>query len=301
MPELPEVETTVKGLQQKVLKRTFIDVWSDWGKMVRLRQGFGGQVKRSGDFEIFKKELKGKKIKKVWRRAKNVIFELSDGYSLLVHMKMTGHLLCGIWIMKDGKYQSLEDGPLREKMNDYLHIIFFLDDGKMIALSDMRKFAKVELWKTQELLQSAEFTGWGPEPLEKSFTFSKFKQVLKGKRGKVKQVIMEPRVIAGIGNIYASEALWWARIHPKKDVSQLSEKELTLLCGAIKKVLAIGIEFGGESFADYRNVDGQKGHFDGKRKVYKKEKQPCARCKTAIQRLMFGGRSAFFCPLCQKM
>src|SRR3989344_2632499 len=178
MPELPEVETTVKGLQERVLNRTFIDAWSDWKKI----------VKRPKDFEIFKKELKGKKIQRVWRRAKNVIFELSSGYSLLVHMKMTGHLLCGTWSMKHGTWVASEDGPLKEKINGFLHMIFFLDDGRMIALSDMRKFAKVELWKTDELFNGKEFLAWGPEPLEKSFTFEKFQALFKNKKGKVKQV-----------------------------------------------------------------------------------------------------------------
>src|SRR3989344_1162994 len=249
MPELPEVETTVKGLQERVLNRTFIDAWSDWKKI----------VKRPKDFEIFKKELKGKKIQRVWRRAKNVIFELSSGYSLLVHMKMTGHLLCGTWSMKHGTWVASEDGPLKEKINGFLHMIFFLDDGRMIALSDMRKFAKV------------------------------------------KQVIMVPQFIAGIGNIYASEALWWAKIHPAKDISQLSVKELKSLYTAIKKVLSLGVEFGGDSFSDYRDVDGKKGEFEGAKKVYQREKQKCFRCKTLIKKIKIAQRSSFYCPSCQKL
>ncbi len=291
MPELPEVETTVKGLNKKVLSRAFVDVWSDWKKM----------VKRPRDFELFKKQLKGKKIKRIWRRAKNVIFELSDGYSLLVHMKMTGHLMVGQWRMVGKKWQPVKKGPMEEKINMYLHFIWFLDDGQMIALSDLRKFAKVELWKTDEFLNAKEFKSWGPEPLEKSFIFSKLKEALKNKKGKIKQVIMVPEVIAGIGNIYSSEALWWAKIHPQKDVSKLSEKELKALYNAIKKVLLAGVRLGGESFADYRNIYGEKGNFDDERKVYKREKEKCSRCKTPIVRLKFGGRSAFFCPACQKL
>ena len=289
MPELPEVETTVKGLNSKGLNRTFVDVWSDWKKM----------VKRPKSFDVFKKELQSKKIIKVWRRAKNVIFELSGGYSLLVHQKMTGHLLHGVWNMEHGTWVPAKRGPLDEKINLFIHLLFTLDNGQMIALSDLRKFAKAELWGTQDLLK--ELSNLGPEPLEKSFTFEKFKEVLKGKKGKVKQVIMVPEIIAGIGNIYSSEALWWAKIHPVKDVSKLSEKELRLLYEAIKKVLLTGVRLGGESFSDYRNVDGKKGHFDDERKVYKREKQKCQRCGTLIQRLKFGGRSAFFCPQCQKL
>ena len=137
MPELPEVETTVRGLNKKVLKRTFIDVWSDWEKI----------VKKPKDFEQFKKEIKNKKIKKIWRRAKNIIFDLSDGYSLLVHQKMTGHLLVGKWNMKNGTWTPTKKGPLNDPYNRFLHLIFFFDNGKMMALSDARKFAKLNYGK----------------------------------------------------------------------------------------------------------------------------------------------------------
>lgn len=291
MPELPEVETTVRGLEKKVLNRAFIDVWSDWKKI----------VKRPADFELFKKELKNKKIKRIWRRAKNVIFDLTDNYSLLVHQKMTGHLLYGTWNVEHETWVPTERGPLDEKINLFIHIIFFLDDGEMIALSDVRKFAKVELWKTKDLLSSEGFKDLGPEPLEKSFTFEKFKECLKNKKGKVKQVIMDQDVISGVGNIYASEALWWAKIHPQKDISKLSKRELELLYQAIRKVLLLGVKLGGESFSDYRNVEGKKGEFDTERKAYKREGQKCFRCKKVIERLKFAGRSAFFCPKCQKL
>lgn len=291
MPELPEVETTVKGLRQKVLNRTFVDVWSDWKKMVKRPQGF----------EVLQRTLKGKKIRRIWRRAKNVIFDLSDGYSLLVHQKMTGHLMVGKWKLDDERWRPLAKGPLEESTNLFIHILFTLSDGTMIALSDLRKFGKVELWKTEELLNSKEFKKLGPEPLDKSFTFEAFKERLKGKRGKIKHVLMNPEVIVGVGNIYANEALWWARIHPTKEVANLDDKELKLLYEAVKNVLMKGIEMGGESFADYRNVEGEKGNFDSERRAYKRERQPCYRCKTLIKRIIFNGRSAFFCPSCQQL
>ncbi|MBI1866298.1 MAG: hypothetical protein HYS02_00850 [Candidatus Staskawiczbacteria bacterium] len=313
----------------RVLKRTFINVWSDWEKT----------IKKPKDFKVFKKLIKGKKIIKIWRRAKNIIFNLSEGYSLLIHQKMTGHLMVGEWKLKkpfgvghsaelsrspQGKWQPIKKGPLEEKINTFLHVIFFLDNppshkasngqgAKMLALSDVRKFAKIELWKTEELLNSEDFNKLGPEPLDKSFTFKKFKETLQckkslppayrqagaGRQGKVKQVLMNPEVIAGIGNIYSNEALWWSKINPQKNVSELKLKELKLLYDSIKKVLLAGIRLRGESFSDYRDVDGKKGHFDEERKVYKREKEKCSRCGTVIKRLKFGGRSAFFCPNCQ--
>ena len=289
MPELPEVETTVKGLQEKVLQRTFIDVWTDWEKT----------IKRPKPFALFKEELKGKKIIRIWRRAKNVIIDLAGGYSLLIHMKMTGHLMVGKWRLEGKRWKPLAPGPLDEPTNLFIHVMWMLDNGQMMALSDLRKFAKVELWKTDELVKELEKLG--PEPLEKSFTFEKFKERISRKKGKVKIVIMDPVVLVGVGNIYASEALWWAKIHPTKDVLKLADSELKKLYEAIKKVLLLGVKLGGESFADYRKIDGTKGDFDDERRAYKREKQPCYRCKTPIARLKFGGRSAFYCPSCQKL
>lgn len=299
MPELPEVQTTVNGLNKKVLNRTFVDVWSDWQKT----------IKKPESFLQFKKQLKNKKIKKIWRRAKNIIFDLSGGCSLLVHQKMTGHLLVGNWKLVSDNWQPVDKkSPLSDPYNRFLHLVFFLDNGKMLSLSDARKFAKVELWKTNDLLNSKEFKNLGPEPLEESFTFEKFIEVLKGnppplklRRGKVKQVLMDPHVIAGVGNIYASEILWQSKIHPEKSVAKLSKKELELLYKAIKKVLALGVKLGGESFSDYRKPDGTKGDFDTERKVYKREGQKCSRCGTKIVRKKIAQRSAFFCTRCQRI
>jgi len=292
MPELPEVQTTVDGLNAKVLNRAFVDVWSDWKKI----------VKKPADFEVFKNEIKNKKIKKVWRRAKNIIVDLSGDYSILIHQKMTGHMLVGRWELINNAWKPTDiKSPLNDPYNRFLHLIFFLDNKKMIALSDARKFAKVELWKTEELLNSKEFNNLGPEPLEKSFTFEKFKKVLENKKGKVKQVIMDPAVIAGIGNIYASEALWVAKIHPEKSVAKLSKKELKSLYQAILKVLTLAVKLGGESFSDYRKPDGTKGDFDTERKAYKREGQKCHRCGAKIKRIKVAQRSAFYCPTCQKL
>ena len=303
MPELPEVQTTVNGLNKKVLNRAFVDVWSDWKKL----------VKKPKNFEEFKKEIKNKKIIKIYRRAKNIIFDLSadeaglsENYSILLHQKMTGHMLVGKWQMENNVWIPVDKkSPLNDPYNRFLHLIFFLDNGEMMALSDARKFAKVELWKTKELEKELEKTG--PEPLEKSFTFNRFKEAILYKNeknlrhGKVKQIIMDPSVIAGVGNIYASESLWLAKIHPEKNIAKLSEKELKSLYEAIQKVLISAVKLGGESFSDYRKPDGTKGGFDTERRVYKRENQKCHRCGEKIKRIHFAGRSAFFCPACQTL
>ncbi len=292
MPELPEVETTVDDLKEKVLNRTFIDVWID--------SASSRMIKKPGNFKEFKKELKGRKIKKIWRRGKNIIFELSQGYSLLVHQKMTGHLLVGNWKLETGNWKPLKKGPLKEPVNHYIHLMFWLSGGLMLAFSDLRKFGKAELWKTGKLMISEEIENLGLEPLEKSFTFKKFKEVLKGKKGKVKQVLMDQKIIVGIGNIYASEILWEAKINPFKGVLKLSDEELKKIYQAIGKILKKAVKAKGESISDFRRISGEKGGFDHFRKVYQKEGEKCPRCGTKIKRTKIAGRSAYFCPTCQK-
>jgi formamidopyrimidine-DNA glycosylase len=278
VPELPEVETIVKDLQKKVLSRTFVDVWTDTKKI----------IKKPKDFEEFRKQIRGKKIQKIWRRGKNIIFELSEDYSLLIHQKLTGHLLYGHWNKKD-------------KANSYIRLKFFLDNRKILALSDLRKFAKVELWRTEDLKNSKELKSLGPEPLEKSFTFEKFKEVLKNRRGKIKQVLMNQEIIVGIGNIYSDESLWRARVHPFKQVAKLREKELRNIYKHIRLVLRKAIRLRGESISDYRDPAGRKGRFDKIRKVYRRGGEKCSRCGVKIERKKIAGRSAHFCPNCQKV
>jgi formamidopyrimidine-DNA glycosylase len=292
MPELPEVETTVRDLKTKVLGRTFVDIWSDFKKI----------IKKPKDFEEFKREIKRKKIRGIRRRGKNILFDLSDNKTLLIHQKLTGHLLLGKWHKKGGKWEASAPGPLKEDpINRFLHLIFWLDNGQMLALSDLRKFAKVELWNTKELKKSEEMKELGPEPLEKSFTFRKFKEIFQEKKGKIKQVLMDQSVIAGIGNIYSDETLWRTKIHPFKDVSRLSQKELKKIYQAIQKILKQAVEVKGESISDYRLLSGEKGGFDSLRKVYRRKGEKCSRCGAIIKRVKIGGRSAHFCPNCQKL
>jgi formamidopyrimidine-DNA glycosylase len=289
MPELPEVETTVRDLSQKVLGRTFVDVWTDFKKM----------IKKPKDFEQFKKEIKGKKIEKVWRRGKNILFDLSGNKTLLIHQKLTGHLLLGKWQKKGNEWQATEKGPLaNDPMNRFLHLIFWLDDSRQLALSDLRKFAKVELWNKKELEESKDLKSLGPEPLEKDFTFEEFKRVLP-KKGKIKQILMDQTVIAGIGNIYSDEILWQAKVHPFKEIKRLRDEEIKRIYEAMREILPKAIEVGGESISDFRRISGEKGGFDPLRKVYRREGEKCQRCGTIIKRVKLAGRSAHFCPKCQ--
>ena len=290
MPELPEVETTVRDLKKKVLSRTFIDVWTDFKKL----------IKRPKDFKIFKEEVKGKRIINIERRAKNILIRLSGGKTLLIHQKMTGHLLAGKWKFDSGRWKTVLKGPMEDSVNSFIHLIFFLNGGLMLALSDLRKFAKVELWDDKELLQNENFRKLGPEPLNKTFTFLKFKGITTGKRGKIKKVLMDQNIISGIGNIYSDEILWKARVNPLRDVSGLKEKELKNIFSSIKVVLKKEIALKGDSMSDYRLINGEKGGYQKVQKVYRREGKECSVCGGIIKRIKVNGRSAHFCPNCQK-
>ena len=290
MPELPEVETIVLDLRKKVISRTFIDVWTDFKKI----------IKKPENFEQFKKEIKGKKIQRIWRRGKNIIFDLSDGLSLLIHQKLTGHLLFGKWEKKGDIWQAPK-GFLSEKINTYIHLLFTLDNNQMLALSDLRKFAKIELWNKNDLENSKEFRSLGPEPLEKNFTFEKFKETLRQAQGRIKQVLMDQTVIAGIGNIYSDEILWETKIQPFKEIKRLSDEEIKRIYKAMREILKKAIKLRGESISDFRDIEGRRGFFDKARKVYRREKEKCSRCGTIIKRIKLAGRSVHLCPKCQKL
>ena len=288
MPELPEVETTVLDLRKKVLNRTFLDVWTDFPKMIKL----------PNSFEQFKREIKGEKIEKIWRRGKNILFDFSGDKTLLIHQKLTGHLLLGYWILDNGYWRPKNPGLLGERINTYIHLLFTLDNGKMLVLSDLRKFAKVELLDKKTL--EKELISLGPEPLEKGFTFERFKECLSEKKGRIKQVLMDQKVIAGIGNIYSDEILWQAKIHPFKETKQLRDEEIKKIYDTMREILPKAIGVGGESISDFRRISGEKGGFDPLRKVYRREGEKCQRCGTIIKRIKLAGRSAHFCPNCQK-
>lgn len=287
MPELPEVETIVRDLRKEVLHRTFIDLWTDAKGMVK-----------KDTFESFKNKLIGKEIIGIRRRAKNILIDLNDSYVLLIHQKIAGHLLYGQWKEEKGRWIAEKEGPLlADPINNYLHVIFTLDNGKQLALSDARKFAKVELWKKEELEKSKEMGELGPEPLEMSF--SEFKELFYKKRGKIKQVLMDQKFIAGIGNIYASEILFDVKIHPEELIQNLKEEDLKKIYESTRKILSQAIELRGDSFSDFRTLYGEKGGAQDLNKVYQKDGQKCPHCGSSIQRITQAGRGTFFCPKCQ--
>lgn len=295
MPELPEVETIVKDLRKKIIDREIISVWFDAPKLIKKP--------KPADFE---KEIKGLKIEDIRRRAKNILIFLNQDKVLLIHQKMTGHLLYGKWAIKKTRNQKFETrsliaGAMREKVNDYIHIIFYLDNGWQLALSDLRKFAKVVLGSKEEIENLEELRKLGPEPLEKNFDFKKFKEAIQKKNGKIKQVLMDQNIISGIGNIYSDEILWTARVHPFKPTNRLNKLELKKIFQATKKILKEALNLRGISISNFRDPEGKKGYYAEHRRVYQREGEKCPRCGGIIKRVKIGGRSAHFCPKCQKL
>ncbi len=299
MPELPEVTTTVKGLNQTLPNLIIKDIWSDY--FLRTKSKRVDNIKNKKYFEFFKKETVGEKVKNAERRGKNILIHLTGGKTILIHMKMTGHLLYGKYNW-DGKKWKSQEKLLSDSFNQFVHLIFTLSNGKHLAFSDMRKFAKVILFETDKKNELSDISLLGPEPLEK-LSISKFaEQLSKKQNGKIKTVLMDQTVVAGIGNIYSDEILWATGIHPETKVSSLSIKQTKSILDATVKILNKSIKMGGDSMSDYRNLFGEKGDFQNAHKAYKKAKQKCLKkgCTGTIVRKVIGGRSAHFCDTHQK-
>lgn len=300
MPELPEVETIVRDLRKKIIGRKIKSVWFDSPRQIFIQKISSGlrlaRAPKLGDFE---KQIKGLKIIDVQRRAKNILIYFTDGKMMLIHQKMTGHLLYGKWKIIAKKPQSLLEGALSERVNDFIHLIIYFDNGWQLGLSDMRKFAKVVFGDKTEIENLKELRELGPEPLERNFDFKKFKEAVGNKTGKIKQVLMDPYIIAGIGNIYSDDILWEAKIHPFQSAKTLKDLELKRIFLAIKKILTQAVKLRGTSFSDYRDVEGKKGYYVEKLRVYQREGEKCFRCRGIIKRIKMGSRSAHFCSKCQ--
>ena len=283
MPELPEVETTVDGLNKTVKGLKIIGVWTEYHNVSQVKKD---DIKNPKFFLYFRKMVKGQKILKANRRAKNILIHLENGYTILAHMKMTGYFIYN---------------PPRETR--YLRLVFNLSNGQQLGFSDLRKFAKITLIKTVELAQSAHLIHLGPEPLDKNFKIERLKECLSKKpNGKIKTVLMDQSIIAGIGNIYSDEILWRAGVQPERKAADITEREIKLIFQAIKKILAEGINLGGDSMSDYRNIFGLPGQFQLHHKAYRKTGEKCPKpgCQGVIKRKMVGGRSAHFCSAHQK-
>jgi len=296
MPELPEVETTVQELKKEIVGLKIIGIWSDWKKVIK-----------NLSLEDFEKKIHGLAIRDIERRAKMLVFYLSQDKFLLAHQKMTGHFLVGKWKFNERakrKWEPQDKGPLEDKINDYIHLVFFLSDGRKLAFSDLRKFGWIALYENKKPDDIPEIKNLGIDPLSKNFTPEKLRTLFAKTRKVTKQALMDQNLISGIGNIYSDEILWQAKIHPKTPANGLKSQKLKTLYQAIKDVLEKAVKFKGTTIAsraeEYRRPRGERGGYQERRYVYRRTGEPCFRCKTKIERIKIGQRSTHFCPQCQK-
>jgi formamidopyrimidine-DNA glycosylase len=301
MPELPEVQTTANILNQKITGLSITDVWTDYDSVFHAGKD---NIKNKKYFPYFKKEILGKKVISVTRRAKNVLINVSGNKTILVHMKMTGHLLYGKFAFDGKTWLPPHDGLLDDPFNRFIHLAFSLSNKNALVLSDSRKFAKVLVTDTDKLMQMDGLDSLGPEPLEKGFTYKVFReQLAKKPNGKIKTILMDQEIIAGIGNIYSDEVLWQSSVNPLERVKNISEKKLQDMYKNIITTLKQSIAIGGDSLSDYRNPLGAKGGYQNIHKVYRQTGKHCQKkgCSGIIQRVVVGGRSAHYCNVHQKL
>lgn len=290
MPELPEVETVRLGLQEFLPAQVIRSVTSDWAKSLPIDQ------------KLLKTKLVGAKIEQVQRRGKLIIIPLNSGYSLLVHLKMTGQL---VYRPNQGKGfgGGHPNDSLVEKLPDKsTRVIVELSKGTLF-FNDQRKFGWVKLEKSNGLFQNNLFLKkLGPEPLEESYSFEQFQKALKRRpKTSIKAAILNQEVLAGVGNIYADESLFAARIHPLTKVEKVSTIKRKRLFNAIREVMSLSIRLGGSSDRNYVDAKGNKGSYLKFAQVFRKEGSDCPRCGHKIIKIRAAGRGTHICPHCQKL
>lgn len=274
MPELPEVETIRRQLAEKIKEKTI-----DSLKILDLAPIRGVSP------EELVEMVNGAKIEEVGRRAKILLITLSTGYTLLIHLKLTGRLIMA------GR---------GEAPSKHCHLRFRFEDGTQLFFCDIRKFGYVKPVLTSSLSQVDELKELGPEPLD-NFTLDDFKKLLATrKRGRIKPLLMNQEFIAGIGNVYADEILFFAGVKPERDISELKEAEVKKIYEGIQVILPAAVVKRGSSVDDYVDVYGRQGDYVPYLRAYGRTSKPCFKCGTPIRRIKLGGRSAHYCPKCQR-
>jgi formamidopyrimidine-DNA glycosylase len=279
MPELPEAETIRLGLQKYLIGREIKDI------EIRIPKIFVGSAK----------QIIGAKIVGLKRIGKGLIIELDNDFVLAVHLKMTGQL-----IYSDNDTQNL---ILSAKIggatlpSKYTHVIFTLDNNSFLYYNDLRRFGWIKVVRKDQLMEIPFFKEMGPEPL-KDLTLEKFKKIILASNLVIKVLLMDQKKIGGIGNIYANDALFEAKIDPRRKGKTLSEKEIKALYEAIFYVLRKSLEYGGSSDENFVNALGQEGNYQNHTLIYGKEGEKCS-CGGIVQKIKLGGRGTYFCPSCQ--
>ncbi|MDD5129768.1 MAG: bifunctional DNA-formamidopyrimidine glycosylase/DNA-(apurinic or apyrimidinic site) lyase [Candidatus Omnitrophica bacterium] len=279
MPELPEVQTIKSDLEKAVCGAKIIRVLINNPKVIRQPSP-----------AVFKKSLEGLSIKRMLRRGKLLILELSNGKFLTVHFKMTGQLVLRTTAVKN-KLSDITGSSVKTDSR----VTFYLSGDRVLDFNDQRLFAELRLlddWQEMGFIQRL-----GPEPFD--LTYSAFKDMLLKRKTGIKPLLMDQSFIAGIGNIYAAEILFHARIDPRRPAQSLKEKEQALLYKHMQAVLKSAIKHGGSSVDDYVRVSGKNGDYGRFHQVYGREGKPCFVCSRPVERIVQGGRGTYFCPKCQ--
>ncbi|HET7182092.1 MAG TPA: bifunctional DNA-formamidopyrimidine glycosylase/DNA-(apurinic or apyrimidinic site) lyase [Candidatus Limnocylindrales bacterium] len=282
MPELPEVETVVRDLRKLVVGARITGVRVGWLKTLR-----------SQDPAAFEAAVVGRTIIGTSRRAKLVVLDLDDGSAITIHLKMTGQL----FVVRTG---SMED--------PYLRLVLTFEDGRELWFRDIRKFGRVGVARREgvdgdlvgELGGAKGFKGFGPEPLDPAFTVRRFRAGIRGRRGRLKPLLLDQGFLAGVGNIYADEALWAARLHPLRSAASLRPADEGRLYREIVRILAEAVARRGSSIDDYTAPEGD-GSMQERLLVYQRAGEPCARCGRPVRRIVIGARSTHFCSWCQRL
>ncbi|HEV8601082.1 MAG TPA: bifunctional DNA-formamidopyrimidine glycosylase/DNA-(apurinic or apyrimidinic site) lyase [Patescibacteria group bacterium] len=305
MPELPEVETVVRELRPRLKNKKIKEVRVLLPKMVALGPATLPNLRKTAGPTALKfaKSVKGQKISDVRRRAKIIIIDLAGKYAILVHLKMTGQLifLDKKHLDKQIKLLNIENiTPVRLPAKS-THVIFEFYDGSKLFYNDFRQFGYLKLVTDKELPNVRELQEFGPESLDKKFTFPIFNEILNRRpNAKLKQFLMEPKLIAGIGNIYSDEILYFAKIRPTRTAKSLKPEERKKLYQGIKKILTDAVGHYGSSVGDFVRPSGDWGSYGLLHKVYGRAGKKCSVCGTIIKSLKFNGRTGSFCPHCQK-
>ncbi len=288
MPELPEVETIARDLRALVVGRTITGVRTDWPRMVAYP-----------DLADFVAGLHGRRVADVRRRAKWLLLDLDGGGVLAIQVRMTGQLFVV---------------PAERLADRHVHLVIDLDDGRQLRLRDMRKFARIGLYRRDALGRVVSerrgpdgiagsvdlFARHGPEPLAPDFSLAQFRERLHARRGRLKSLLLDQSFVAGVGNIYADEALWRARLHPVRTVATLRPGDEARLYGALREVLAEAVARRGSSIDDYTAPSGD-GEMQGYLRAYQRTGLPCLRCGRPMRRITVGQRGTHFCSWCQRL
>ena len=308
MPELPEVQTIVTELNRKLKNRTIKSVIVRASKMVSVGPLTVSNIRKVNQKSVneFMSMLEGQKIVSVTRRAKLLVFDFSGPLSMLVHLKMTGQ-----FIFEDEKLQKKTGGyyrllnrpniPKEHLPSKHTHVVFYFVDKSILYFNDVRKFGYLKIIRDDEVNKFKELQAFGPEPLDKKFTFNVFRAVVKNAdKRKIKEFLLDSSKVAGIGNIYSDEILYHAKIRPTRTVGSLSNNELETVYKWIPVVLRQAIKAKGSSVGDFVRTDGQWGSMGKFHFVYGRKGQLCKKCGAIIEAIKLGGRTSCYCPFEQK-